>query len=151
MGRSKLQNERFCVICGSHTTYFTKSGYAQWRRVHGHYMCNRCYFREIFNPCSLKFKEKRLTLPTVARTHICGRCGNKIGDEYINSEGVSARTKRTVIHYDSYNDNNVLENAEELCASCHARAVWTLERRLKHSNIIRKSWQEGVYKDRKRK
>ena len=70
MGRSKLQNERFCVICGSHTTYFTKSGYAQWRRVHGHYMCNRCYFREIFNPCSLKFKEKRLTLPTVARTHI---------------------------------------------------------------------------------
>ena len=64
-------------------------------------MCNRCYFREIFNPCSLKFKEKRLTLPTVARTQIFGRCGNKIGDEYINSEGVSARTKRTVIHYDS--------------------------------------------------
>ena len=108
MGRRKLQNERCCVICGSDTTYLSKSGYTQWRRVHGHYMCNRCYFREIVNPCSLKFKEKRLMLPIVARKHICSRCGNKIGDEYTNFEGVSARTKRTVIHYHSYNDDDVM-------------------------------------------
>ena len=58
--------------------------------------------------------------------------------------------KGTVMHYHSYNDSDVLENAEELCASCHARVGGTSECRRKHSNIIRKSWQVGVYKDRKR-
>ena len=35
----------------------------------------------------------------VSKKIFWSRCGNKIGDEDVNSEAVSARTKRTVIHY----------------------------------------------------
>jgi hypothetical protein len=47
------------------------------------------------------------------RRNVCKRCGNIIGDTYVNSQGQVVPTKRTVIHL-SYGVTDVLDHSEEL-------------------------------------
>jgi hypothetical protein len=55
-----------------------------------------------------KFKEKGLVLGVPPRRNVCKRCGNRIGDIYVNSQGQVVPTKRTVIHHQSYDGTDVL-------------------------------------------
>jgi hypothetical protein len=145
MGRHRISSVRVCSSCGSDTTYIGKPGYEQWRIINDCYLCSKCYFRKIINPRTHKFKEKRLVLSVAPRKNVCNRCGNRIGDTYINSQGQVVPTKRTVIHHQSYNSNDVLANSEELCASCHVKTLWTLKRRSSHSAAIKRLWRQGLY------
>jgi hypothetical protein len=79
------------------------------------------------------------------RRNVCKRCGNVIGDTYVNSQGQVVLTKRTVIHHQSYDVTDVLAHSEELCASCHVKSLWTLGRKRSHSAAIKRLWQGGLY------
>ena len=136
---------KYCSICSSSKTYISKYGYEQWRKINDRYVCTRCYFREMINPRSHKFKKKRLFLTSAPRKHVCKRCGNRIGDFYINSLGRTSMTRRTVIHHERYNEQDVLAGSQELCASCHTKAVWTTDRKRAHSIAIKKLWRKGLY------
>ena len=136
---------RFCINCNSNTTYKRKSGYSNWYKTENGFLCQKCYHKLIANPKitpeyrkpyndtrnpelikkfngrRMKFKDKIIFLKENPRKGVCGYCGKKIGDEFVNHKGETDIIKKTDIHHEEYHLDNPLKNSIELCVSCHGK------------------------------
>jgi hypothetical protein len=113
-----------------------------WNRYEGKHCCRKCYNRLFTNPKynpqtrlrwskilgkrQILFKKKSIRLKFNPRTGQCSQCKKKVGDEFVNCYSKVAKMKRTAMHHINYDNDNPLENAIELCASCHAKESWRL-------------------------
>lgn len=148
---SKDKNQsRKCLNCNSTSTSIgkQKSGklYAHWYRHEDGWICKKCRNKLIDNPVNnprwnkishekwnpiyapriLDFKGKAIIMKEAVRTGTCFLCKKKIGDEFVNCDGVKDRIKITNIHHIEYHENDPLKDTVELCASCHAKESWRL-------------------------
>ncbi|HKG88802.1 MAG TPA: hypothetical protein VKA95_10780 [Nitrososphaeraceae archaeon] len=69
----------------------------------------------------LRFKDKRVSVKNDFRTYQCQICGNKKGDEYINSKGKISKTKKIDMHHIQYHEEDPLKDTIEVCRSCHSK------------------------------
>ena len=120
MGRPRLINIRICSECGSENTYLwiNKKGYRnfKWYLCNGRVLCHKCR-----NKIKIIFRGKAVYLKENPRNGVCSECNKKIGDPFTNNIGKPVKIKRTHLHHDEYNSDDVLEHTRELCASCHGK------------------------------
>jgi hypothetical protein len=152
--KHKIGDIRRCLYfndCGVEEVYNGK--WMDWYKHKDGLICHKCYMKLIINPrrtpeyikkytdrrpkgwCKkynklrkltrrIRFKTKRIHMKTDFRTHQCQLCRNKIGDEYINSKGKKAYTKKIDIHHIQYHEDEPLKDTIEICRSCHSKITW---------------------------
>jgi len=103
---------RTCIYCGKQA--FTEQDLEQFPlHKHGKYnhasYCKSCH-QKFHNSRQMRFKGKRITLPTNPRLGICSICGKKIPE---NSN------RQMSMHHDFYDESNPLNFTVEMCMHDH--------------------------------
>jgi hypothetical protein len=60
----------------------------------------------------IRFKNKRVLMPTIIRTNICSKCGKKYPEEL---------EQQTSLHHIKYDEEHPCDNLMEFCNSCHIK------------------------------
>jgi hypothetical protein len=116
--RRLVDHGRICADCG-------RNDADHWYN-HGDWYCKTCNDKRFINPGLLYFKNRQVRLKESVRKGQCQKCGKKIGDSYIDCEGLKAAVKLTHIHHREYHDEDPLKDTIELCVSCHIKESWDL-------------------------
>jgi hypothetical protein len=115
--------------------YFNECGQTEthdgfkWTKKWHHYennnnntvLCGKHFKRIVIRPRRMTYKNTRPHLKEIVRIAQCSICGNKVGDEYIDSRGRIKKTKFTHRHHREYHDDDVLKDTIEVCQSCHLK------------------------------
>jgi hypothetical protein len=146
MRKLTTEDKRVCYVCNSNQTYMKNGIHPMWftNKPTDLFICAKCHKKyfwtrkipqiktkeaiKLTNQKAIFYKQKHKRLPSNPRKGICSNCNKQIGDEYINSKGEVARIKYTNIHHLEYDDNNLLKDTVELCASCHGKE--TIQKRI---------------------
>lgn len=146
-------DSRVCTIDPTHKTYIDKINRPQWYKYNNQWICSRCRNKLILNPKwhninnkkRIRFKEKIISIKNNPRKGYCSRCSNNIFD---------GSCKRTHMHHELYDVNNVLNNTIELCPKCHDKETWKTRPRIiknKENNSCRVCDRKNKYYTKKGK
>jgi len=125
-GRRKYQDvKRVCYSCGSERSYFDIiRKYEHWYNNHPikeMWLCENCNNKYIKNPINnprrIVFIKSQIHIKNIPRIGVCNLCRNVVGFD----------CKRTLIHHESYHNDDPLKDTLECCNRCHRR---------RHMNII---------------
>ena len=116
----KLEN-RSCYACGATTSNKNKHGSEYWYRnfPHKDFLCHHCYNYILRKEYRLKNQQSRIVFKgkrvyhalKIIRIGICNLCRAVVGFD----------CKRTNMHHEEYDNENVLKHTIEVCPSCHKK------------------------------
>lgn len=122
-----MKKDRICPACDSTETMIDKHNYEHWHKHDNDWLCHKCYMKYVMNPIHspkwsairnplnaprrFNYKGKLAYLPKTPRKGICSQCGAVRGID----------CKRTSLHHQEYDDNDILAHTIELCNSCHTK------------------------------
>ena len=125
---------RICYACGSNKTktHHSINGsrtqivhYPCWylNRPTNLVICRNCYKNIFSNKKRITFKRdgifQRVHLTKIVRSGKCFKCG---------------KIRKTHLHHEKYNDEDVIDGTVELCIPCHTARRWQLYRLHKSSH-----------------
>lgn len=125
-GKRSFTNRK-CDECGSTKTVIDTRGIEHWRHERDEngrtkrILCNNCSSRlygnkskwkQVYQKQRVSFKRKDIHIDYKPRVGRCSDCGCSVEQGEI---------KRTVLHHEYYDDNDIIAGTVEICQSCHSK------------------------------